>query len=160
VESQNTSSDLGAALGPLASVNRISIALSGATGTADLAKTVGAILTSPLGSRFSRVVLLTYDAQRECCMSNLAPGIGLTLVKRLREATGGHIVVVSKPQHGRTFPIMYPALKDEGVTASDSPWPYVGDFGRAGCFEENVDFVSASITLFGKDAETGADVQD
>ena len=62
-------------LGMLALISRVTLALSGATGTEELARHIARVLTSPLGFHFSRVFLLRYDDRRECFSADLALGI-------------------------------------------------------------------------------------
>ena len=67
--------DFGEALRQFALINRITIALSTAVGTEDLADTLAAVLVSPLGLHFSRAFLFCYDTRRECFLADRAVGI-------------------------------------------------------------------------------------
>lgn len=70
--------DIRSALGQLALINRITLALSAAVSQADLLNTIAVALTSPLGLRFSRAFLLLYDSRRECFHADRVAGISST----------------------------------------------------------------------------------
>jgi signal transduction histidine kinase len=67
--------EIGQALSLLSLVNRVTLALSGAAGKAEATESIAAILTSPLGLRFSRAFCFEFDDWRECFIASLAVGV-------------------------------------------------------------------------------------
>lgn len=78
-----TRGEFSEALRQFALINRITIALSTAVGTEELAETLAAVVVSPLGLGFSRAILLAYDTQRECFLADRA--VGISSVEQARQ---------------------------------------------------------------------------
>ena len=61
-----------------------------------------------------RIFSLFYQIDSRTTRAHTGMGIGLTLVKVLLDATGGHILVESEPGQGSVFTIVYPCWGETG----------------------------------------------